>query len=189
MESERAQTTLDFAIGISIFLSVLLFVFSFVPGLLQPFSDTGGEDPVLSERLGNRLTEGMLGDPAEPYVLDRYCAVEFFNESRYANNRGPPAACRYDGGDLRDRLDVKGYKRVNVTLAGNVTAAVAGSTSLCWDADAHALNETGSGDCGDSDDVALRVGDSPPSDNDATVTARRVVSLHGEDVTMTVVVW
>ena len=33
----RGQTTLDFAIGVSVFLIVVAFVLAFVPGMVQPF--------------------------------------------------------------------------------------------------------------------------------------------------------
>jgi hypothetical protein len=187
----RGQTTLDFAIGISLFLVVIVFVFSFVPGMLQPFVVTGAEHPVMADRLGDRLAQGQLGHPEEPFVLENDCAVEFFNDSRYNDGLGSPSDCRYDGNALHERAGVTNTSNLNVTLEGNTTAGVAGSTTLCWDRDpaTPTLNQTGSGNCGGSDDVTLTTGGAPPTANDATVTARRVVSLAGEDVTMKVVVW
>jgi hypothetical protein len=177
MSTSKGQTTLDFTIGISVFLIVLIFVFTFVPGLLTPFTTTNEQAPALSDRLADKLSQGMLGDPAEPYVLNTTCAANFFNGSS-------PGDCRYDGTELYERLDIKERTNVNVTLEGNVSSG-SGSTVLCWDDTNNKLVELGSSDC----DTGLVVGDSPPPDNDATVTARRVVYMDGEDVTMKVVVW
>lgn len=186
---KRGQTTLDFAIGISVFLVVIVFVFSFVPGILQPFVTSADDNAVLADRVSDRITQGQLGDPSEPYVLDRECAVEFFNDSRYDAGLGSPSDCRYDGGDIQERLTVRNRTNINVTLEGNVSASVDGSTMLCWDDVGDELAQIGSGDCGGLDDVTLTSGGIPPSANDASVTSRRVVFLADEDVTMKVVVW
>ncbi len=173
------------------FLLVIVFVFSFVPGTLQPFVVTGTEHPVVADRVGDRLAQGQLGHPDEPFVLDSDCAVEFFNESRYDAGLGSPGDCRYDGTELHERVGVTDRTNLNITLEGNTTAGVAGSTTLCWDRGPPTPTpaQVGSGNCGGSDDVRLAVGSPPPTANDVTVTARRVVSLAGEDVTMKVVVW
>lgn len=169
----------------------MVFVFSFVPGTLQPFVVSGTDHPVVADRLGDRLAQGQLGHPEEPFVLDNTCAVEFFNESRYEDGLGSPGECRYDGNALTERAGVTNRTNVNITLEGNTTASVDGSTTLCWDKDpvSATLAQIGSGNCGGSDDVRLAAGSPTPTANDVSVTSRRVVSLDGEDVTMKVVVW
>lgn len=74
----RAQTTLDFAIGMSVFLIAVTFVFSFIPGMLQPFTGSNEAKTVVADRVADSLAEGMLGDPSEPYILDRTCTIAFF---------------------------------------------------------------------------------------------------------------
>lgn len=182
----RAQTTLDFAIGISIFLLIVLFVFVFIPGTLDPFTVGAQEQTVTSDRVADSLSEGLLGDPATPYVLDRYCTVAFFAE---APDGDPPGACRYSGDDLQDWVGVKSRQSLNITVSGNTTAAIDGSNVLCWDEDAASLAETGSGSPCVSSDTRLTAGDAPPTDNAATVIARRVVHLAAQDVTIRVVMW
>jgi hypothetical protein len=78
---------------------------------------------------------------------------------------------------------------VNVTIERNVTVGSAESDTLCWDdseselVPVDACNTSGG-------DTPLRVGDSPTEGGQtSTITARRVVSLNGEQVTMKVVVW
>ena len=78
----RGQTTLDFALGVTIFLLTIVFVFSFVPGMLEPFTASTQEETAASDRLADQLAKEMLvADPSEPYRLDRECTVIFF-ESR-----------------------------------------------------------------------------------------------------------
>lgn len=78
-DQSRGQTTLDFAIGMSVFLIAVAFVISFVPGLLDPFSGGGTEDTVTANRVATALAEDVLvEDTAEPYVLDRACTILFF---------------------------------------------------------------------------------------------------------------
>jgi hypothetical protein len=180
----RGQTTLDFAIGISIFLAVVLFVFIFIPGLLEPFTLSGEEETVLAGTVADRLSQEQLGDPAEPYVLDRHCTVEFFKVSPGATD-----GCRFDSDPLEDRLNLPPGTNINVTLVGNFSDSPGNSQPLCWDDDGKDISQRGSGVCGNPGDTNLSIGSTPPSSNDATITARRVVSVNGESVTMKVVVW
>lgn len=179
----RGQTTLDFALGISIFLAVMLFVFTFVPGLLDPFALSNEDDTVLVGQLADRLSEDTLGHPEEPYILDRPCTVGFFQTPS-----SPPGRCRYSGNTLHDRLNVPQSTNVNVTIQQNITVGTAGSDILCWDDSAKELVPASS--CGGGD-TTLTAGESPTAggQNPSTITARRVVSLAGEDVMLKVVVW
>jgi hypothetical protein len=173
MSTSRGQTTLDFTIGISLFLAVLVFVFAFVPGLLSPFTTSSNEAPALADRTADRLAQGSVGNPengsighpAEPYVLNGDDTEDFFDAS----------------GDLSERLDLPPGRSVNVTIEGNLTGGTDNSV-LCWDGSSDSL-----ADC--PDDTTLAAGSTPPADNDATVTSRRVVSVDGEDVNLVVVVW
>lgn len=183
---ERGQTTIDFTLGVVVFIVAILFVFTFVPGILSPFELAGSEDPALSDKVADSLAQGTLGSPEQPYELDRYCAVEFFNDSR----DDAPGDCRYSGGTLEQRLNLDATQRVNVTLNADLDGS-GETTLLCWQsegaADGAGLDEAGS--CGGGGPVTLATGDDPPTGSSSTVTARRVVSIHGQSVTMEVVVW
>jgi hypothetical protein len=174
MSTSRGQTTLDFTIGISVFLAVLVFVFAFVPGLLSPFTASGNDAPALADRTADRLAQGSVGNPEngsighpeEPYVLNGNDTEDFFNAS----------------GEVSERLDLPAGSSVNVTIEGNLTGGTENDI-LCWNTTSYSLNEA---TCSGTD---LATGNVPPSDNDATVTSRRVVSIDGEDVNLVVVVW
>jgi len=179
-ECRRGQTTLDFAIGMSLFLSVVIFIFLFIPGLLSPFSAGIQEETVTTDRVADGLTMGMLGSPQQPYVLDEHCTREFF-----AGN-APPSGCGYDsGGSTEERVGLDPVREnVNVTIRGNATGTPAADEILCWDGANQEL-VAASGSCG----TVLTTGGNPPTNNDASVTALRVVSLNGQDVTVRVVMW
>ncbi|MFB9811157.1 DUF7287 family protein [Haloarcula sebkhae] len=179
-ERRRGQTTLDFAIGMTLFLSVLIFIFLFIPGLLSPFSAGVQEETVTTDRVADGLTMGMLGSPQQPYVLDEHCTQEFF-----AGN-APPTGCGYDsGGSVEERVGLDpALENVNVTIRGNATTTAAADETLCWDRTDEELVPA-SGGCG----TILTTGGNPPANNDASVTALRVVSLNGQDVTVRVVMW
>ena len=70
---------LDFAIGVSVFLVVVAFVLTFVPGMVQPFESSTQEQTAASDRLATQLATDMLAtDVTEPYLVDRGCAATFF---------------------------------------------------------------------------------------------------------------
>nr|WP_162413217.1 hypothetical protein [Haloarcula salina] len=181
----RGQTTLDFAIGISVFLAVLIFIFLFVPGLLSPFTEGAQEETVVSNRVADGLTKSMLGSPERPYRLDRYCTVEFFDD------QAAPASCAgsWSGGQpVESQVGLDPTRQhLNVTIYGNVSTAGSGSDRLCWDDTAEAIVEEGNASATCS--VPFSRGETAPTNNDQSVTATRVVSLDHHDVTVSVEVW
>jgi hypothetical protein len=80
----RGQTTLDFAVGVSVFLVVVAFVLTFVPGMLQPFESSVQQETARADSLAEELGAELLAeDVGTPYVLDRECTFIFFeDESR-----------------------------------------------------------------------------------------------------------
>ncbi|MFC6864524.1 hypothetical protein ACFQGE_13790 [Halomicroarcula sp. GCM10025817] len=187
--TERGQTTLDFAIGMSLFLAVLIFIFLFVPGLLAPFTAGGQEETVSSNRVADYLAKGALGTPRDPFVLDTQCTILFFDNQTAADK------C---GGDWSGDMPVEetmgldpARQNLNVTIRG--TAPNSGEEEiLCWDEDDNVLVGISHGTCGTTPgdpDVPFTRGDTPPDANDATVTALRVASLKGTDVTVYVEMW
>ena len=117
---DRAQTTLDFAVGMSIFLLTVAFVFTFAPNIAEPFSDSGTENTVVADRVASQLVAGTLADPDRPYVLDRECTVAFFApenaDGESSNNRDLNDSNdgllddrqNVDGTDAPDRYNISG---------------------------------------------------------------------------------
>jgi len=185
----RAQTTLDFAIGISLFLVTTVFVFGFVPGVLQPFNDGAQEETVVADRVASQLVQASLVDPEEPYILETPCVRDFFQEDA---TQPPDETCRFNqstdlsGSDvgLTHRLGLAERQRVNVTIRGDVDGEP--EERLCWDGDTDELAEEP--DC-DSNDVLFTVGDAPPDRSGTVVSSRRAIGIEGHDATLVVKVW
>lgn len=185
--SKRGQTTLDFAIGMSVFMAVVLFIFLFVPGILEPFTAGAQDETVTTNRVADDLTKGTLGNATEPNVLETRCVVVFFDG--YGTD-----ACGFGGDDLNEYLGIKARQHVNVSINGNVTTADDRTELLCWDVDDGLVERdgegAGDGDCTHGgDDVLLAAGGVPPTNNDEAVTATRVAWVDGRDVTVSVVMW
>lgn len=180
MKVLRGQTTLDFTIGMTVFLVVIIFIFLFAPGILTPFTVSGQSEAVTVDRTADHLSQDALGNPDHPYLLDRGCTVAFFDRDSADDGPGTDE-CRYDDAPLNEQLGLADFRTINVTILGNVSGGTE-STQLYWDTDDRNLTA----DSGDGD-VALSIGDDVEQRR-ATTTATRVVTLNGQDVTMRVVV-
>ena len=189
-EQSRGQTTLDFAIGISIFLAVLLFIFLFLPGILSPFTESAQEETVSSNRVADQLATAKLASPSEPYVLNEYCTVEFFDVSSEPDS-SVPDGCNYETGTLAEQVGIDSQRdRVNVTMRGNISASGGDNEILCWNTDEPntGLIQESNGDCNDGgSDVLMTRGPTPTTQ--ASITSVRVVSIDGTDATLYVEVW
>lgn len=181
----RAQTTLDFAIGVSIFIAVVLFTFTFVPTVLEPFSVVADDNPTVADRTADSLAHGQLGATDRPHLLEWHCTVAFFR------GQSSPSDCSYQGQTLEERLNLGIGQDMNVSITRNGDI----SQLLCWSADPDStpdgepgLTDASSSDCR-SGDTALALGDNRPSRQDTTIKSRRVVSLYGETVMLEVILW
>jgi len=85
---DRGQTTLDFAVGVSVFLLTAIFVLTFVPGMLEPFEESTQEEISAADRIATELVEETLASPERPNLLDRECTVIFFESRQDGNDPG-----------------------------------------------------------------------------------------------------
>jgi hypothetical protein len=175
--ADRGQSTLDFGLGASLFLLALIGVLVFVSGTMQPFNEGSRENIGVADRVADSLSEGLLAEAGTPHVLNATCTVEFFDDNS-------PSYCRHSGTNLTERVGVKHWKLVNVTMQANVTGGPEEET-LCWHSAGERVVEQASSDC----DVAFKSGPQTPGSAADTVTARRVVTINGTDTTMRVEVW
>jgi len=177
----RGQTTLDFTIGVTIFVVVLAGVFLFVPGTLQPFEEGGQENIVTVNRVADQLSEqSLVADPTTPYVLSGDCTEEFFG--------GPDAAgdCEYTGGSLQERVGYGDFQFANISIRGSVDGSD-DIEQLCYDSSKSPGSRLESGsDC--TGDTRLTVG-SDIAGVESSVTGRRVVELDSQTVFLVVRLW
>jgi hypothetical protein len=165
--SSRAQTSIDFAVGMSVFLLTVAFVVGFLPGVFEPFTDGSEGDPLAADRTASLLAEQVLADPGSPSVLDGPCTAEFFDAE--GDGAGGVAGCRYDAdaADLDAALGLGPGVEVNVTIAENGTV--------------RSVSHGG-------ETVDLHAGPTPP-ESESVVVSRRVVLLGGEERDLYVRVW
>jgi hypothetical protein len=161
MTRERAQTTIDFAIGAGVFLVVVAFVISFIPGMFAPFEDPDRAQE--ADRVAGTLANSALADPGDPYALDGDCTRAFFTQMQTGTDA--PATCRFDTN----------------------TSAVGPTFGL--GVEANATIETLSGGSVVSDGgVTFAAGDPAPTTGSLAV-ARRVVSYENETYRLVVRAW
>lgn len=172
----RGQTTLDFATGVSIFLLTVLFVFSFVPGTLQPFTQNSQAEMAGSDRVADLVVKDVLAEPGKPYVLDGNCTAKLMNDE-------PGPGCGFDGSKLSARLDLSDNQYINITVRGDPDGN--GTEVLCWDRSGEQVVEASDSEC----DVELVAGNTPPSNGNSVVTSRRIVSIDGTTASVEVRLW
>ena len=157
--SERAQTTLDYAIGVGVFMLTLVTVVAFVPALFQPFVGPQ-EDTRIADRAASQFSTDVFGTPSNPYVLDEECTREFFDAD------GTVGSCRFsvDASSPKAALNLETNVRLNVTVedaAGVVT----------------------------SEGVELRAGPVAPTGTQSVTVAQRAVLYGDETYRLYVRVW
>lgn len=160
--ADRGQTTIDYAVGIGVFLLVVAFVFAFLPTVFAPFDDDSGRLLVLADRTADHLAEDLLvADPLQPGAVDAACTEGFFELSA-----PDPEDCRYDqnASDLPAATGVGAPGvRINVTVGnGTAPATIDGTT--------------------------LAAGD-PPPDGRSIAIARRAVVVGDDRYRLSVRMW
>ncbi|MDR5657019.1 hypothetical protein RH831_07465 [Halodesulfurarchaeum sp. HSR-GB] len=107
--NDRGQSTLDFLLGIVLFLLAVTMVVGFVPGMLDPFVTGTEGHPVTADRAVSTLTSDKLATGESPYVTTRERVWAVINDSTEA--------------ELATALGVGNGARLNVTVT-NRTAPV-----------------------------------------------------------------
>ena len=176
----RAQTTLDFAIAMGVFLLAVAFVFTFIPSLTAPFVDGNQEQSAVADRIASHLVEGSLAHPDEPYILNVTCTTGMFDSQSGA----AVAGCGYNTSttDYRERIGVSDRPAVNLTLV-RINSSNRDEALLCDDGSGNVVNATDA-NCS----VPYAIGGNYSGAESVTV-ARRVVSIDGRDATLLVRVW
>lgn len=160
MSGDRAQTVLDFVVGMSVFLVAVGFTFAFVPSLLEPYAVGEGATVIVAERGAARLAESSLAEPSvaggSTATLSHACTLAFFDGT------DPDAAadesdCAWtaNAADLHAELGVDDLRGLNLTVTQH--GAI------------EALNST-------DGPVAMRAGPAPPGGTSVS-SASRIVTI------------
>ena len=172
-DSTRAQTPLDFAIAMGVFLVAVIFVFTFIPSMTTPYVEGNQDRSVTANRVADHLSEGALGDPADPFVLNDSCATDFFADT-------PNSNCGYSGSDFYERVGVNDDRLgVNVTVEQVDTTASGDDRfrTVCHNGSVGVIHEeNASFDC----DTRYVAGDESGNQS-SVVVAQRIVTIPGCD--------
>lgn len=159
---DRAQTVLDFVIGMSVFLAVVAFTFAFVPSLVEPYTAGEGATIIVAERGAAQLVESSLTTGGSVATLSHVCTVAFFD-----GTESPPPECDWDANadDLHAEIGAQEFRGLNLTITrGGVVETIG------------------------EDSVSMRAGQAPP--RTASVSAAsRIVDIDGETYRLTLRVW
>jgi hypothetical protein len=165
-DEDRAQTVLDFVVGMSVFLAVVAFTFAFVPSLLEPYSAGEGATVIIAERGAAQLAESSLAGAESTAVLSPACTLAFFDgtspgtaESEWGCN------WKANADVLHAELGVAEFRGVNVTITQNGTVGAIGP-----------------------DDVPMRAGADLPR-SQSVAAASRIVDIGGDPYRLTLRVW
>ncbi|MFB6102827.1 MAG: hypothetical protein ABEJ73_09705 [Haloplanus sp.] len=178
MIEERGQTTIDFAIGTSVFLVTVAFVVAFVPGIFQPFTDGPQEELATIDRAADTIVYDLLDGGDDTSALDRTCTIALLNDT--ATDTG----CPFDDAEpLADQIGLSTGHHVNVTLVGG-DPSDGEPNPVCTDGVRIDVSDTD--DC--TSGIALDAGEPLPPDG-ASVIGRRVVHVDGTTATLIVRMW
>lgn len=172
---ERAQTGIDFLVGMSVFLIAVGFVFAFVPSMFAPFGGTGVNDALIADRSAAYLAEyALVEDPSNAGVLSTACTAAFFDESGTLNHAEIDSeyGCNFDPdeiGDLTALLGVQAWKNVQITIGAPDTVAYEDESGVY--------------------EIEMQRGEDPSSGSGSDTVSRRVVSIDGEPYELRVRVW
>jgi hypothetical protein len=172
---DRGQTTIDFMIGVGVFLLVVGFVLGIIPGMIDPFSDSQ-ETTLVADRIATQVSEGMLAEPDRPTVLNQTCVNAFFGVTA-ADGEGCPVPFDETVTDLNARLGVQDHQSINVTVRRDVDG----------DGELEQLESDGTNVTA-SAGTALASGPTVPS-GQSQIAASRTAYIDGKDVTVVVRVW
>lgn len=104
--TDRGQTVQDFAIGMSIFLLVVAFVFAFVPTILAPHdAGVGGSEAAQADRVATAIG-GTLSEEGTPNTVDGGDLDDYFDDLD-----------ALDDDELREEFGLPLTARTNVTVA------------------------------------------------------------------------
>jgi len=79
---ESGQITLDYLVGITIFLLALVFVFQYTTGLFTPFESSSDEVTMIADRVAANVVEDMIsaGDSQTSNMVNSNLVDDFFTQ-------------------------------------------------------------------------------------------------------------
>lgn len=113
----KGQMQIDYIIGISIFLSTIIFVFSYTSGLFIPFQSNSDEITLIADRIATNIVEQTLSaqEPQNINLLNGRKVSNFFSDM---------------SGNYKGILDIYGLNGTYLNYDLNVT--IENQTSILY---------------------------------------------------------
>ncbi|WP_052721396.1 hypothetical protein [Methanococcoides methylutens] len=80
--NDEGQVTIDYLMGITIFIVALFFIFQYSAGLFTPFQSNSDEVTLVADRVATSITEMEMnaGDIRTPNLIDENKAGDYFKD-------------------------------------------------------------------------------------------------------------
>lgn len=85
---KRGQTTIDFTVGIVLFISVMGGVFLLLPTVFEPFSTSTTAESIVADQIATQLTTELL-QGSDPASLNAVCTAAFFGQNASLDSECP----------------------------------------------------------------------------------------------------
>lgn len=99
--ADRGQTTQDFAVGISVFVLAIAFVFVFVPMIFTPFTNATGAEAAQAERIAGTVVADLSDDDPNNFSSSDF-TYDGMDDDELAENLG----LRLSNGHLIDHVNI-----------------------------------------------------------------------------------
>lgn len=135
----RAQTTLDFLVGTTVFLLTLSAVFLTVPGLVDPFATGLESNTITADRAAESLvTDVLVSSPSNPYVFTEENVTAFFEGRSESTAR--TALGLESGADLYIALTYANETAIVAPIGSQPPSSA--DTSVAWRSGTYRQNAT-----------------------------------------------
>jgi hypothetical protein len=168
----RGQTTLDFAVGSSVFLLTVIFVIVYAPTLFDPFAGGTGTKLLVADRAATSLSADFLAvSTAEPGTLSAGCVAAFFETNQSLADDECTTDFDVEGTTAFEQLLALDGRNANVTIH-ELDSSADTPAEIRWD----------------GTDIEMTRSNSQAAPIDVAV-ATRTVSIEGQQYRLTVRVW
>lgn len=110
--TSRGQTTIDYAVGASIFLFVVGGVLLFIPTIFEPLSTSTTTNALVADQTATHLTTQVLNNGETTATLDAVCTAAFFGQNAALDDE-----CKFDATTpTRDIVGVSGSTDISISI-------------------------------------------------------------------------
>lgn len=163
----RGQTTIDYAVGASIFLFVVGGTLLFIPTIFEPLSTSATTDALIADKTATHLAKQLLNSGETTATLDAVCTAAFFGQDTTLDDE-----CSFDASSsTREIVGVSETTDINIILTNPQPASEPSPITQEFEGSDYELKRA------------------TDTDQQNTAVATRIVSLNGNQYRLIVEVW